>query len=216
MDFVTPIPEVDLDPDMGSGVIAAIVISCVAGLCLILLGLLFVSRLFVWKHFIRFCRQVVMKRRQKKFNYGQRCTPVSLDAYSLDSVSIRNSSRRKGIRASKRSYGNAAFDDSVRFIFHILITTNCCRFQEVPSHPVNFAGLANFSLEKEQLHEEFSIIPQVAPRPDELPPGAETRNRYANVIPLPETRVVLSLRDGEPHSDYINANFIKVGFISFF
>ena len=61
-----------------------------------------------------FC-QMIMKRRQKRFNYGQRCTPVSLDAYSLDSVSIYNSVRRKGMRASKRSYGNAAFDDPVGF-----------------------------------------------------------------------------------------------------
>lgn len=55
-----------------------------------------------------------MRKRQKRFNYGQRCTPVSLDAYSLDSVSVYNSVRRKGaIRASKRSYGNPAFEDTV-------------------------------------------------------------------------------------------------------
>ena len=54
-----------------------------------------------------------MRKRQKSLSYGQRCTPVSLDAYSLDSVSVCNSSsvRRKG--ASKRSYGNPAFTDPV-------------------------------------------------------------------------------------------------------
>jgi hypothetical protein len=58
--------------------------------------------------------QVVMRKRQQRFNYGQRCTPVSLDAYSLDSVSVCGSVRRKnGARNSKRSYGNAGFDDPV-------------------------------------------------------------------------------------------------------
>ncbi|KAL0271480.1 UNVERIFIED_CONTAM: hypothetical protein PYX00_008561 [Menopon gallinae] len=178
VDFLSPLGGLyDLPNDsVGVSVIAAIVISCVAGLCVILLGILF----------------VVMKRRQKRFNYGQRCTPVSLDAYSLDSVSIHNSVRRKGIRTSKRSYGNAAFDDP-----------------EVPSHPMNFAGLANFSSDKEQLYEEFNIIPQVYPKTDELPAGAETKNRYANVIPLPETRVHLSVKDGDSLSDYINANYVR-------
>lgn len=55
-----------------------------------------------------------MRKRQKRFNYGQRCTPVSLDDYSMDNISVYNSVRRKGaLRASKRSYGNPAFDDSV-------------------------------------------------------------------------------------------------------
>lgn len=55
-----------------------------------------------------------MRKRHKRFNYGQRCTPVSLDAYSVDNVSVYNSVRRKAaLRASKRSYGNLAFDDPV-------------------------------------------------------------------------------------------------------
>lgn len=58
-----------------------------------------------------------MRKRQKRVTYGQRCRPVSLDAYSLDNVSVYNSVRRKGgVRASKRSYGNPAFDDPVRNI----------------------------------------------------------------------------------------------------
>jgi len=47
-------------------------------------------------------------------------------------------------------------------------------------------------------------------KPDELPPGAETKNRYANVIPMPETRVLLNPRGSGLNSDYINANFVKV------
>lgn len=75
---------------------------------------------------------------------------------------------------------------------------------------MNFAGLANFSSAKEQLFEEFSIIPQVCPKVEELPEGAETKNRYANVIPLPETRVHLSSKEEDPLSDYINANYVRV------
>lgn len=54
-------------------------------------------------------------------------------------------------------------------------------------------------------------MPVITVKPDELPPGAETKNRYANVIPMPETRVVLNSRgSGHQNSDYINANYVKV------
>lgn len=57
--------------------------------------------------------QCTIRNRQKS-NYGQRCTPVSADDYNLDNISEYASIRRKGImRASKRSYGNLAFDDPV-------------------------------------------------------------------------------------------------------
>ncbi|XP_068081749.1 uncharacterized protein [Anabrus simplex] len=160
-----------------AGVIAAITISCIGAVCLLLLAVLL----------------IIMRKRQKRFNYGQRCTPVSLDAYSLDSVSVYDSVRRKGgHRASKRSYGNPGFDDP-----------------GAPSHPMNFAGLANFSSDRAALEEEFGMVPQIAPKSDELPEGAETKNRYSNVIPLPETRVPLTPIEGEPLSDYINANYVR-------
>ncbi|KAF4526776.1 hypothetical protein B566_EDAN012316 [Ephemera danica] len=158
-------------------IIAVVAIAGVAVSCLFLLLIL----------------MLVMRKRQKRYNYGQRCTPVSLDAYSLDSVSVYNSVRRKGhLRASKRSYGNPAFDDP-----------------DSPSHPVNFAGLANCSGETAALHEEFALVPLVTARMEELPQGAESKNRYANVIPLPETRVPLSRRGSDPLSEYINANFVR-------
>ncbi|XP_021936587.1 uncharacterized protein LOC110838077 isoform X3 [Zootermopsis nevadensis] len=162
--------------DIGGGMIAAITISCIGAACLILLAVL-------W---------LVMRKRQESFTYGQRCTPVSLDAYSLDSVSVCGSVRRKGgVRNSKRSYGNAGFDDP-----------------SSPTHPMGFAGLANFILNRESLEEEYASIPQVTANVDELPEGADTKNRYSNVIPLPETRVQLSPREGDPLSEYINANFV--------
>ncbi|KAF2894630.1 hypothetical protein ILUMI_11543 [Ignelater luminosus] len=158
------------------GQIAAIVISCIGAVCLIILaGLLF-----------------IMRKRHKRFNYGQRCTPVSLDAYSVDNVSVYNSMRRKGaMRASKRSYGNPAFDDPSSV-----------------SHSLNFQGLAKFASDTEGIGKEFEEIPQVTAQTNELPEGCETKNRYANVIPLPETRVFLNAIDSYPNSDYINANYV--------
>lgn len=87
--------------------------------------------------------------------------------------------------------------------------------QTTVSHPLNFAGLASFSEDRPAVDEEFSNVPVITVRPDELPPGAEAKNRYANVIPLPETRVPLSCARGTAagQSDaagYINANYVKV------
>ncbi|XP_057332832.1 receptor-type tyrosine-protein phosphatase zeta isoform X2 [Microplitis mediator] len=165
------------DGDSGNA-IAVIVVSCVAFVCLVLLA----SLLFI------------MRKRQTRFNYGERCRPVSLDAYSLDSVSAYNSVRRKGAaRASKRSYGNPTFEDST----------------VIPSHPLNFAGLSAFCNEQNAIYEEFTGIPQVSARIDELPPGAEVKNRYANVVPLPETRVPLMKINNDPLSEYINASYVR-------
>jgi protein tyrosine phosphatase len=75
---------------------------------------------------------------------------------------------------------------------------------------MGFAGLANFSGSREAVEEEFTRIPQVTANVDDLPEGAERKNRYANVIPLPETRVQLTPREGDPLSDYINANYVHV------
>lgn len=50
-------------------------------------------------------------------------------------------------------------------------------------------------------------------RLEELPAGVESKNRYANVLPIPETRVHIRVGDGQPVDSveqYINANYIKV------
>ncbi|KZC14866.1 Receptor-type tyrosine-protein phosphatase C [Dufourea novaeangliae] len=164
-------------PDSGNA-IAVVVVSVVAFICLVLLaGLLF-----------------IMRKRQTRFNYGERCRPVSLDAYSVDSVSAYNSVRRKGVaRSSKRSYGNPTFEDS----------------SAIPSHPLNFAGLSSFCNDVNAINEEFAGIPQVSAKIDELPTGAELKNRYANVIPLPETRVPLQKINNDPLTEYINASYVR-------
>ncbi|XP_049990740.1 tyrosine-protein phosphatase non-receptor type 18 isoform X4 [Alexandromys fortis] len=40
-------------------------------------------------------------------------------------------------------------------------------------------------------------------------PGNTKKNRYKDVVPYDETRVILSLLQEEGHGDYINANFIR-------
>lgn len=179
IDFPLRVRSFQLVQETDSGnAIAVIVVSSVALICLVLLaGLLF-----------------IMRKRQTRFNYGERCRPVSLDAYSLDSVSAYNSVRRKGaIRASKRSYGNPTFEDS----------------SAIPSHPLNFAGLSSFCNDVNAISEEFTGIPQITAKIDELPQGAEVKNRYANVIPLPETRVPLQRLNNDLLTEYINASYVR-------
>ncbi|XP_059047988.1 uncharacterized protein LOC131843377 [Achroia grisella] len=157
-----------------SGAAVAIAVSTIGVIALILLiGLL-----------------LIVRRRGRRGVYAQRCTPVSLDAYSLDSVSVGHRKGNQRLRASKRSYGNPAYDD------------------EVTSHPMNYAALANFALDVESIIAEFSEIPSVTVRPDEVPPGCEDKNRYSNVLPLPETRVPLKRIGNDPTTEYINANYI--------
>lgn len=79
---------------------------------------------------------------------------------------------------------------------------------------MNFPALAKFSANLEDIKAEFEDIPQINARTSELPEGCDTKNRYANVIPLPETRVFLSPIDGYPNSDYINANYVTVRWYS--
>ncbi|XP_061379397.1 mucin-2 [Danaus plexippus] len=163
-----------LSEESGSGAAIAIAVSTIGVVALILLvGLL-----------------LVVRRRGRRGVYAQRCTPVSLDAYSLDSVSVGYRKGNQRLRASKRSYGNPAYDD------------------EVTSHPMHYAALANFALDIDSITAEFSEIPSVTVRPEEVPPGCEDKNRYSNVLPLPETRVPLKRIDNDPTTEYINANYI--------
>lgn len=137
---------------------------------------------------------IVFRKRQNQVSYGQRCRPVGLDAYSLDNVSVYNSVRRKGntARMSKRSYGNSAFEDP-----------------NFKTNPLSVAELANIIQNKTAIYDEFKEIPNVTARADEVPEGCEDKNRYANVVPLPETRVHLKRLNDDEKTEYINANFVK-------
>ena len=70
---------------------------------------------------------------------------------------------------------------------------------------------------------EFSRIPNSSTvRIEELPVGVESKNRYANVLPIPETRVKIALTEEQQQSPsidddlkhYINANFVRVRALS--
>ncbi|XP_039971141.1 mucin-17 isoform X1 [Bactrocera tryoni] len=135
----------------------------------------------------------LMRKRQKQMSYGQRCRPVSLDAYSLDNVSVLGSVRRKGaLRASKRSYGNIAFDDP-----------------SLRHNALSASELGKFIERRSSIFEEFRDVPQIIARADEVPAGCEDKNRYANVTPLPETRVVLQQLGDDDKTEYINANYVR-------
>ncbi|XP_045135463.1 mucin-5AC-like isoform X2 [Portunus trituberculatus] len=166
---------------VGTSVIVIIVICSIVGVTIIVALFFF----------------MVVKRRGATNNYyGRRCTPVSMDAYSMDSVSVYHSFRRKSKRRasgrSMKSYLNQAFDDP-----------------NGPSRPLNFAKLTHFISDIDGVYEEFATIPVNMPKYDELPPGVEDKNRYANVIPVPETRVLLKVTKDGRNCEYINANFVR-------
>lgn len=153
IDEVSPPPSKDRQiPDNGESIhqadtnaIIAISVSLVGiGIIVAVLGVLF-----------------ILRKRKKQLTYGQRCRPVGLDAYSLDNVSVYNSVRRKGmLRMSKRSYGNAAFDDP-----------------GLKNNLLTGAALAAFSQKKSEIYEEFKELPAVTARAEEVPAGCEDKNR---------------------------------------
>ena len=80
--------------------------------------------------------------------------------------------------------------------------------------PLTAAQLALY-MEKPitSIEAEFRNIATSTVRIDELPAGVESKNRYANVLPVPETRVHIRVQDNQPMDtieQYINANYIKV------
>lgn len=75
---------------------------------------------------------------------------------------------------------------------------------------MQYPALANFALDVDSMTAEFAEIPPVSVRPEEVPSGCEDKNRYSNVLPLPETRVPLRKIGNDPTSEYINANYVTV------
>nr|XP_049463916.1 serine-rich adhesin for platelets isoform X1 [Anopheles coluzzii]XP_049463917.1 serine-rich adhesin for platelets isoform X1 [Anopheles coluzzii]XP_049463918.1 serine-rich adhesin for platelets isoform X1 [Anopheles coluzzii]XP_049463919.1 serine-rich adhesin for platelets isoform X1 [Anopheles coluzzii]XP_049463920.1 serine-rich adhesin for platelets isoform X1 [Anopheles coluzzii] len=168
---------------------SSVVVAVVASIVSVIVVLLLIAAFMYYPPL-----QIVFRKRQNQVSYGQRCRPVGLDAYSLDNVSVYNSVRRKGntARMSKRSYGNSAFEDP-----------------NFKTNPLTVAELANIIHNKTAIYDEFKEIPNVTARADEVPEGCEDKNRYANVVPLPETRVHLKRMNDDEKTEYINANFVK-------
>ncbi|XP_023564425.1 receptor-type tyrosine-protein phosphatase V [Octodon degus] len=59
-----------------------------------------------------------------------------------------------------------------------------------------------------QEFEELKEVGREQPRLEAEHPANITKNRYPHVLPYDHSRVRLAQLEGEPHSDYINANFI--------
>ncbi|XP_006834287.1 PREDICTED: receptor-type tyrosine-protein phosphatase V-like [Chrysochloris asiatica] len=59
-----------------------------------------------------------------------------------------------------------------------------------------------------QEFEELKEVGKEQPRLEAEHPANATKNRYPHVLPYDHSRVRLTQLEGEPHSDYINANFI--------
>ncbi|XP_037821001.1 location of vulva defective 1-like [Lucilia sericata] len=142
----------------------------------------------------------LMRKRQKQNSYPNRCRPVSMDEFTIDNASVGGSMRKSSaLRSSKRTYGNLAFDDP-----------------SLRHNPMGVHELAKFAQEKLRIFEEFRDVPQITSRLDEVPPGCEDKNRYANVLPLPETRVILQRLNDDEKTEYINANYVTVSLIIFY
>ncbi|KAK6188729.1 hypothetical protein SNE40_004847 [Patella caerulea] len=180
--YIIATADPNADSEDISGVTVAITIASVGGICCIAVIVL----------------QFMMKRRYRKtrtLNHShshsnrRRFSIASNDSIALASVKSRPNS----------GLFNPALDlDIQKFINN----------NGVLSNPVNFAGLANLCSEPESIYEEFYAIKNEMPRLSTVPSGAEDKNRYANVIPIPRTRVSLKRKLSQATSDYINANFV--------
>ena len=84
------------------------------------------------------------------------------------------------------------------------------KFQSLQSNVLDYQSLRNFNKNKTSIYDEFKEIPQVSVRVEEVPENCEDKNRYANVVPLPETRVHLQRLNDDEKTEYINANYVKV------
>ncbi|KAM6458140.1 receptor-type tyrosine-protein phosphatase V-like isoform 2-T2 [Liasis olivaceus] len=56
--------------------------------------------------------------------------------------------------------------------------------------------------------EELKEVGKEQPKTEAEVPANTIKNRYPHVLPYDYSRVKLTLLDGQPHSDYINANFV--------
>ncbi|XP_076305440.1 uncharacterized protein LOC143222619 isoform X3 [Tachypleus tridentatus] len=131
----------------------------------------------------------IIRHRHKRTS---KCEQRHQEDNSLDCFHTVTNNQQKEFQFSARSFFNQAFDEL-----------------DMLSHSVDSTVLTSFSCNYEAMEDEFKSIPMSMSRMDQIPSGAEIKNRYANVIPNPKTRVPLSYIRGEANSNYINANFVR-------
>ncbi|KAI6649727.1 Tyrosine-protein phosphatase non-receptor type 7-like [Oopsacas minuta] len=89
------------------------------------------------------------------------------------------------------------------------LTDNAPYMGKVLSRPVTLKQLLATIKQPGYLETEFRKLPPNHVDPSEIPPGAEKKNRFSNVLPCLRTRVPLGIQGSDPSSDYINASFVK-------
>ncbi|CAG2221350.1 unnamed protein product [Mytilus edulis] len=168
-----------LDEEIETGITIAISIAAIGGFCCVSLLIL----------------QLIIHKRS-----GHRMHPYFPGSGSCSSRLSTRSSNSIALGVVSKSRPNSGLWNP-----GLDISDENCNY---PSHPLVYSALTDFSLETDAIHQEFQLIPNETPRLSCVPVGAEDKNRFANVLPFPHTRVKLQKIPGEDFSDYINANFI--------
>ncbi|XP_052099274.1 uncharacterized protein LOC127733869 [Mytilus californianus] len=168
-----------IDEEIETGITIAISIAAVGGFCCVALLIL---QLIIHKR--------TGKRMHPYFPGSGSCSS-RLSTRSLNSIALGVVSKSR----PNSGLWNPGLDIS---------DENC----NDPSHPLMYSTLTDFSLETDAICQEFQLIPNETPRLSCVPVGAEDKNRFANVLPFPHSRVKLQKIPGEDFSDYINANYI--------
>lgn len=135
--------------------------------------------------------QVVLRRRHRE---GVRVFNRSYSVTSVDSIALNN------VTKSRPNSGlfNPALDIAPE------------RLPKTISHLLNFNELVKFAFNQESIFEEFQRITNKTPRLSVVPVGAEDKNRFANILPIASTRVVLNVKDGQDTvAAYINGNYVS-------
>ncbi|XP_047377557.1 receptor-type tyrosine-protein phosphatase V-like isoform X3 [Sciurus carolinensis] len=108
--------------------------------------------------------------------------------------------RAKGQRAEKDAFSHELMPYSLRRTH-----------RPIPIHSFRQSYEAKSAHSHQAFFQEFEELKEVGreqPRLEAEHPANTTKNRYPHVLPYDHSRVRLTPLEGEPHSDYINANFI--------
>ncbi|XP_006890630.1 PREDICTED: receptor-type tyrosine-protein phosphatase V-like [Elephantulus edwardii] len=94
---------------------------------------------------------------------------------------------------------------------HELTTYNLWTHRPIPVQNFRQSYEAKSAHRHQAFFQEFEELKEVGkeqPRLEAEHPTNASKNRYPHVLPYDHSRVRLTKLEGEPHSDYINANFV--------